>query len=281
MHNIIIRFISLLTILLLFFFIIGDNSIYFFLVVNCLFIVSFIECIKIKYKNKGVFIFIVLIIILILISIYKYYIYIFPILFFIFFIFQFYLILNFKNIKFLLNKNKIFMIMIIYILCAIISIFNIWFWHDYQLTYNFFMIAIIIASLNDIFAYLGGTFFGNNKLNIKVSPNKTYEGFIAGSIGFILFLFSIKFLTLNKNIQLFEQISILDLFYLTIGSIFIVPTGDLIVSLFKRIYMIKDTGILLPGHGGILDRIDSIIPLWVYIAIYIKLSQDYIYILNI
>ena len=173
--------------------------------------------------------------------------------------------------------------MIIYIVCALISIFNIWFWHNYKLTYNFFLIAILMASLNDIFAYIGGFFFGKNKIKliIKVSPNKTCEGFIFGCIFFIFFIFNIKFLTLFKNIELFKQFSTLDLFYLCGCCIFIIPVGDLIISLFKRIHLVKNTGKLLPGHGGILDRIDSIIPVWVFIYIYIKLSYDYIYILNI
>lgn len=281
MYNIIIRFISLLTIFLLFFLIIGDNPIYFFIMINCLFIISFIECFQIKYKKKkSIIIFIFLITLLIFICKYKYYISFFPLILFLLFIFQFYLILKFDNEK-IINRNKIFIIMIIYISCAFISIFNIWFWHDYKLTYNFFLIAILIASFNDMFAYLGGTFFGKNKLSIKVSPNKTYQGFAIGCIIFLLIIFYMKFIIVNKNIELFEQISILDLFYLCTFSIFIVPIGDLIISLFKRIFIIKDTGRLLPGHGGILDRIDSIIPLWVCICIYIKLSQDYIYILNI
>jgi len=283
--NIFIRFISLVTLFLLFILIISDNSTYLFLIIIFLFIISLIEYIKMKYKNrekKSIFIFILLIIILILICRYKYYLSFFSIIVFLIFIFQFYLILNFKKIKIqLLKKN--FIIMLLYILFTCISICNIWFWHNSKLTYNFFLIAILMASLNDMFAYIGGILFGKNKIKfiINISPNKTSEGFIFGCLFFIFFLLTIKFLALFKNIHLFGQISFLDLFYLLAFSMFIIPLGDLIISLVKRIYIVKDTGQILPGHGGILDRIDSTIPVWVFISIYIKLSYDYIYVLNI
>ncbi|MDG2006671.1 MAG: phosphatidate cytidylyltransferase [Thermodesulfobacteriota bacteirum] len=112
--------------------------------------------------------------------------------------------------------------------------------------------VLIVSSVNDISAYIVGKFFGVTKAFPKVSPNKTYEGSIAGIISSVLitiFLFDY----LNLMTTLFES--------MFIGMIisFLGIIGDLVESLIKRKSGVKDTGDLLPGHGGVLDRIDSLI----------------------
>ena len=117
-----------------------------------------------------------------------------------------------------------------------------------NLEYKLIFIIVIVISSCDIFAYLMGRRFGKFKIFPKISPNKTLEGYIGGSFCSLL-LFSIIFLYLNlSNLYLILYVIII------IISSFI---GDLYVSFFKRKLNIKDLGKLFPGHGGVLDRIDS------------------------
>lgn len=109
-----------------------------------------------------------------------------------------------------------------------------------------------ITILTDTFAYLGGKFFGKNKLLERISPNKTIEGSLIGlivstSISSVFYLFVIN---PGENIIIIILIS----FILSIiGQI-----GDLVFSAIKREFEIKDYSNLIPGYGGILDRFDSI-----------------------
>ena len=117
-----------------------------------------------------------------------------------------------------------------------------------NLEYKLIFIIVTIISLCDIFAYLTGKKFGKYKIFPNISPNKTVEGYIGGTFC-SLFLFTIIFLYYNlKDLSLILYVIII------IMSSFI---GDLYVSFFKRKLNIKDLGKLFPGHGGILDRIDS------------------------
>ena len=113
--------------------------------------------------------------------------------------------------------------------------------------------AIIVAWSTDIFAYLAGRSFGKHHFS-KISPKKTIEGCIVGAIaatifGTIFFLFNTKIATLN--IAFFVIISLV----LSIMS----QIGDFTASCIKRFADSKDYGNMLPGHGGMLDRIDSLI----------------------
>ena len=117
-----------------------------------------------------------------------------------------------------------------------------------NLEYKLVFIIITIISLCDIFAYLIGKKFGKFKIFPKISPNKSIEGYIGGSFC-SLFLFAIIYLYLNlKDLNLILYVIVI------IVASFI---GDLYVSFFKRKLKIKDLGKLFPGHGGVLDRIDS------------------------
>ena len=117
-----------------------------------------------------------------------------------------------------------------------------------NLEYRLIFIIITIISLCDIFAYLTGKGFGKHKIFPKISPNKTIEGYIGGAICSLL-LFTITFLHYNL-----KDLSLILFVIIIIMSSFV---GDLYVSFFKRKLNIKDLGTLFPGHGGILDRIDS------------------------
>ena len=117
-----------------------------------------------------------------------------------------------------------------------------------NLEYRLIFIIVTIISLCDIFAYLTGKKFGKYKIFPKISPNKTVEGYIGGTFC-SLFLFTIIFLYYNL-----KDVSLIIYVFIIIMSSFI---GDLYVSFFKRKLNIKDLGKIFPGHGGVLDRIDS------------------------
>ncbi|HLO72583.1 MAG TPA: phosphatidate cytidylyltransferase [Flavobacterium sp.] len=111
---------------------------------------------------------------------------------------------------------------------------------------------LILIWANDTFAYLVGKNFGKNKLFPSVSPKKTVEGFIGGMI------FTIISSVLLSKFYIESNILYIWIVIAIIVSIFS-TLGDLIQSKFKRVAGVKDSGKIMPGHGGILDRLDSII----------------------
>lgn len=113
-------------------------------------------------------------------------------------------------------------------------------------------IFIMIWSF-DSFAYLSGRFLGKHKLMPSISPNKTWEGFIGGSL-FVLLASYLQFTYLPEiNLSLWQ--------WLVLGMLVIASStlGDLFESALKRMHDLKDSGNFMPGHGGILDRIDSLL----------------------
>jgi len=128
-----------------------------------------------------------------------------------------------------------------------------------------FIVCIIAA--NDTFAYYVGRGFGKHKLSPVISPKKTVEGALGGLIGgvAIALVFNQMFLTHISP----KEISILAVFIGILGQL-----SDLFESLIKRSVGVKDSGGILPGHGGMLDRIDSLIfpsPFLYYYLIYFRL----------
>ena len=124
-------------------------------------------------------------------------------------------------------------------------------------------IFILIWS-NDVFAFLIGKNFGKHKLIERVSPNKTVEGFLGGFIfTFVAGYFVAKYCPSIQPVQWFTIAIIVSIF-----GVF----GDLIESMFKRQAKIKDSSNLLPGHGGFLDRLDSIIFATPFVFIYLFLT---------
>ncbi len=113
----------------------------------------------------------------------------------------------------------------------------------------FVYLSIIAIATSDIFAYEIGKRIGSRKLAENISPNKTLEGFLAG-----LFIGTL-FMTLNIAINLDK--SYLSSFLVSIVFISLGVVGDLFMSKIKRSIDVKDSGTIFPGHGGLLDRIDS------------------------
>lgn len=110
---------------------------------------------------------------------------------------------------------------------------------------------LAISTMTDTFALLTGVKFGKTKLVKSISPNKTVEGLIGGTL-FGTLIGSFVYYLLYKEITIYIVIS--TLFLSIIGQL-----GDLVFSSIKREYKIKDYSNLIPGHGGVLDRLDSII----------------------
>ena len=119
-------------------------------------------------------------------------------------------------------------------------------------SYNPFPILLIfiLIWISDTMSYFFGSYFGNNKMKIKVSPNKTWEGFVGG------FLCSLIF-----SIVSFSYIQEIYPFWKTISLGILIPVfgliGDIYQSKLKRMAGVKDSGSLLPGLGGIFYRLDS------------------------
>lgn len=113
--------------------------------------------------------------------------------------------------------------------------------------YLVFLLAILNTAIFDTFAYIVGSNFGHTKIAKEISPNKTYEGLIAGIISSVIY---------GYLVCTFLNIDLLIIPCFIIGCLFAF-LGDLLISYFKRRSGIKDTGSLLPGHGGVLDRLDS------------------------
>jgi len=111
--------------------------------------------------------------------------------------------------------------------------------------------VFVLIWTNDTFAYIVGKNFGKNKLYKQISPNKTIEGFIGGMIFSCIAGYFIYYFTHYLNFQSWLGLAIILSVFGTIG--------DLIQSKFKRQAGVKDSGKLMPGHGGLFDRLDSII----------------------
>ena len=117
------------------------------------------------------------------------------------------------------------------------------------------MCVLILLSvwMNDVFAYLGGSAFGKHKFAPKISPKKTWEGIIFGMVGSMLFWLLIPLFCPDCGFgYVWAALS-----GLVCGAVGIM--GDLTESRFKRSFNVKDSGNLMPGHGGLLDRSDSLL----------------------
>ena len=109
--------------------------------------------------------------------------------------------------------------------------------------------ALLIVWVADSGAYFAGRTLGKVKLAPQISPGKTWEGVIGGMVAVVL-------LTVVRSVWVDSDLMILIPFCLAVAALSVV--GDLTVSMFKRTAGVKDSGSLFPGHGGVLDRIDSV-----------------------
>ena len=127
-----------------------------------------------------------------------------------------------------------------------------------------FVMAITFSA--DTGAYFAGRFLGRHKLYPAVSPKKTIEGAIGGMAAAV----GVAFLCQSQFPGL-AQLSTVDCIVLGVGGSIFAIIGDLVESLMKRAFKVKDSGTLIPGHGGILDRIDGLLFCAPFVAIYLGL----------
>ena len=162
------------------------------------------------------------------------------------------------------KKNSIIFLSLI----LVISLFCIYYLSEVSEYLLFFAISVTISS--DIGGYIFGNIFKWKKLT-KISPKKTYSG-VLGSYFFSIICLIVWMelfyadLPINAQTNTFLKLIIITIIFSTIAQI-----GDLIISYFKRLDDIKDTGKLLPGHGGIFDRIDGLMFVVIIATIYYHL----------
>ena len=172
--------------------------------------------------------------------------------FFAFFLVVIFFITSYEWLKMSKKQNFTKLIGIIFLLFSFSSAYFL----RHEQGFYFFIFVIFISILTDLGGYFFGKVFKGPKLT-KISPKKTYSGvfggFLLSIIGGILLIKLFMNSTVLSMKETFE-ISILILVISLISQL-----GDLIISYFKRKAKIKDTGKILPGHGGMLDRIDCII----------------------
>jgi phosphatidate cytidylyltransferase len=125
---------------------------------------------------------------------------------------------------------------------------------------------LIVVFFGDTFAYFTGRWFGKRKLYVELSPNKTWEGALGGLFG-SAFGGSVFGASVFQDVPWYK----FALFCIACGAV--AQSGDLLMSLVKRVSHVKDSGSIMPGHGGILDRLDGIFiacPLVYAFALYVR-----------
>lgn len=141
---------------------------------------------------------------------------------------------------------------------------------DYENGSYIFLLVILCPWITDTFAYFSGVLFGKHKLIPDVSPKKTVEGSIGGTLccGLMFLIFGLILKETNPEIHVnFVSLAIVGLI-MSMAS----QCGDLLFSVVKRKYGVKDYGKIFPGHGGVLDRFDSVIAVSPFLLIMFDLS---------
>ena len=165
-------------------------------------------------------------------------------------------------------KKKYKIIGLIFILFSFYSIYNVR--HTLDGEYNYLLFILIICVGTDIGGFIFGRILKGPKLT-KISPKKTYSGILGSYLLSTIFTL-IYFKIINISYSGTQILEIL-LYVFLISTVS--QLGDLIISFFKRISNIKDTGKIIPGHGGVLDRIDGMI--FAFPFSYLLIINDILY----
>ena len=177
-------------------------------------------------------------------------------------------ITTFSKGKLPVNESCTALMVSVYIIAGFSSMV---FLHDFHAGGRYlYLLTFIGAWVPDTFAYFTGVLFGKHKLIPDISPKKTIEGAIGGVV-FCMLAF-VGFALLYNNLWLMEGESALPLWLMAIAGLVtavVSMVGDLTMSLIKRHYGIKDYGRILPGHGGFLDRFDSVLAVAVILAVFL------------
>ena len=182
--------------------------------------------------------------------------------FFLFFLGILFLVTSYEWIKMIKKNQFIRIIGIFFLFISFYSTYQLRNYLELTVGLNAFLFIILICVFTDIGGYVFGKVFKGPKLT-KISPNKTYSGLL-GSFIFpvIVSLIYNKYYTLTGTYFSSKLPGVnfeLNFLFFILFISMISQLGDLIISFFKRKAKVKDTGNLLPGHGGLLDRIDGLI----------------------
>ena len=171
--------------------------------------------------------------------------------FFAFFLSILFLVSSYEWLKMSKNNNFLKFLGIIFLLLSFYSTFEI---REYR-SFKYFLFIVTICIFTDIGGYIFGKIFKGPKFT-KISPNKTYSG-VFGSflLSLIAGLIYLKFFGLNEIVDKDYVLIFLLISFISLIS----QIGDLLISYFKRKAKLKNTGKILPGHGGLLDRIDGLV----------------------
>jgi phosphatidate cytidylyltransferase len=165
------------------------------------------------------------------------------------------------------NKKSTILFLDLILILSLSSIFYLA--ENSDSTFNLLVWVIILSVCSDVGGYVFGKIFKWKKLT-KISPKKTFSGVLGSFIFSIFSLFIVNNLKINGS----ESLNFLEIKYFFIAIIFslVVQLGDLTISYFKRLEKIKDTGKILPGHGGIFDRIDGLMFLLILTVVFFKIN---------
>jgi phosphatidate cytidylyltransferase len=124
------------------------------------------------------------------------------------------------------------------------------------------IMAFVVTWANDTFAYFTGHAFGRHRLYERISPKKTWEGFAGGAVGSVAGALVSRWLLLPTALSPTAAVVI------GVGAAVLGPLGDLAESMVKRAAGVKDSSRIIPGHGGLLDRIDALLFVgpWIYVC---------------
>ena len=187
-----------------------------------------------------------------------------------------YILLTFLLLVFFLANYELFSVFkkkstILFLdLILIVSLFSIFYLtENTKTTFVILLWVIVLCVCSDVGGYVFGKSFKWKKLT-KISPKKTFSGVFGSFIFSILSIFIINNLSITKSVEL--NLYEVKYFFLAIIFSLVAQIGDLIISYFKRLEKIKDTGKILPGHGGIFDRIDGLMFVLILTIIFHQLN---------
>ena len=161
-----------------------------------------------------------------------------------------FLVSSFEWIK--MNKKYFYKFLgVIFLIISFYSLFKLR--NEFDNNYIYLLLVTFVCVFTDVGGYLFGKFFKGPKLT-KISPNKTYSGVIGSFLMPLIFIYLFFNFYEQKIFNFTKEI----IFFILLISL-ISQLGDLLISYFKRQINIKDTGNIIPGHGGILVRIDGMI----------------------
>lgn len=143
------------------------------------------------------------------------------------------------------------------------ALINILVFYNGEYSYEIIIGLLLLTWANDVGAYFSGILFGKRKLFKRISPNKSWEGSIGGAITATLMALVIG--------QYFKGLNPIEWVSVSIIVVIAGTYGDLVESHFKRSIQIKDSGTTIPGHGGFLDRFDSLLIAVPFVVVFLKL----------